>query len=83
VSIDESDAMSLEHGHRELRAALQRLAFPADHDDVLAELADHLASAELVARVRALAPVAPYRSLDDLCDDLDGYPPGRTPPPWA
>jgi len=68
---------------RELREALGEMSFPAEPVDVVVELVHHRASPRLVGRVRALSPTRPYRSLDELCAHVDGYPPARIPPPWA
>jgi hypothetical protein len=82
MGIDHTLGLGLEADVIGLRAALARLRFPAQQDDVLAVLVQRRASSRLLWRVGGLPRTRRYSSLDDLCDDVaGGSGPGAPPPP--
>jgi len=72
----------LEADVTQIRAALGRIRFPAQPDDVLAALVRQRAPSALLWRLGALPRTRRYASLDDLCDAVArGSGPGAPPPP--
>ena len=82
MSMDRSVGKELDADVSEIRAALGRLRFPAQLDDVLAALLRRRAPSRLLWRVGVLPRTRRFRTLNDLCDDVAGGPgPGAPPPP--
>ena len=72
----------LEADVTQIRAALVRVHFPAQPDDVLAALVRRRAPSRLLWRLGGLPRTRRYHSLDDLCSDVSRRSgPGAPPPP--
>lgn len=65
----------------ELRAVLARQAFPASQDDILALLVARHESSRLLWRAAALDHRRAYRSVDEVCDDIEQFTDSGMPPP--
>ena len=82
MGMDRTVATDLEADLTQIRAALGRMRFPAQPDDVLAALVRRRVPSRLLWRVGGLPQTQRYHSLDDLCDDVArGVGPGAPPPP--
>jgi Protein of unknown function (DUF2795) len=82
MTMDRTAGTTLEADVTQIRAALGRMRFPAQPDDVLAALVRQRAPSRLLWRVGGLPRTRRYRSLDDLCDHVaGGSSPGAPPPP--
>ena len=74
MTIQGTATSRLDHDLDDLRAVLRRVDFPAWQDDILAALVVGRSPSRLLWRAGCLSPQRLYRSVDEVCADLQSRP---------
>ncbi len=81
MSIDDAIRTDIDTDLAQLRAALARQPWPANQDDILAQLVARHERARLLWRAAALDHSRTYGSADEVCDEIARFADSRMPPP--
>lgn len=74
MTIEGTATSRLDHDLEDLRRVLRHVIFPARQDDILAALVVGRSPSRLLWRAGCLSRVRLYRSVDEVCADLQSRP---------